>query len=175
MALGVRRTKMSFLRLPLLLALVLCLTASSWQIAGAATPRPCTPRVEQGVLPVWARGGFSSPRPRLPHVVGMQGKIAALVFGYPLLSPPGASRSNKILWVLRSPLAPLSDLRITAQRMQGVRPIGPPVLRTVRGGPGPSIVDLRSPDAGASCCDGQGTPTRSICSTAGTADPLRTE
>ena len=42
-------------------------------------------------------------------------------------------------------MKPLSDLRIRAQRMQGAQPIGPVVIRTVIGGPGPSIIDLPAP------------------------------
>ena len=84
-----------------------------------AVGRPCLSRISFGVLPVWARAGFSDPQPRLPHVVGRAGRIAALVFGYPLLSPPSRVRANKILWVARmSPLS-LSSLRISAQRMKG--------------------------------------------------------
>ena len=109
--------------------------------------RPCTSRVSFGVLPVWARDGFSSPRPHLPHVVARGGRIAALIFGYPLLSPPSEVRSNKILWVdRRDPASPGGALWIHAQRMVGARAVGRPATRVVAGGPGPSIVDL--PKAG---------------------------
>jgi hypothetical protein len=40
---------------------------------------------------------------------------------------------------------PLSDLRIRAQRMRGSRPVGQHVVRVIRGGPGPSYVNLPSP------------------------------
>jgi hypothetical protein len=117
--------------------------------AAAGTPSPraassaaCHPAVRTGVLPVWARAGFSDPRPRMPHVLGRSGRIVAIVFGFPLLAPPAKNRSNKILWVSRRPVKPLSDLRIRAQRMQGTRPVGRPVTRRVPGGPGPSLVDL---------------------------------
>jgi hypothetical protein len=96
------------------------------------------------VIPVWARGGFSERRPRLPFAVGRSGEIAALVFGYPLLSPPSRTRSNKILWVARRSTG-AGDLRIRAQRMVGTRRVGRPVARTVSGGPGPSIVNLPAP------------------------------
>jgi hypothetical protein len=111
----------------------------------AAAGRPCVANVEQGVLPVWARGGFSSPEPRIPHVLGERAKIIAIVFGYPLLSPPGRTRANKILWVSRVTPQGFSDLRIVARRMQGASAVGSPVRRTVAGGPGPSIVDLPRP------------------------------
>ena len=97
------------------------------------------------MLPPWARTGFSDPRPRLPHVLGRSGEIAALVFGYPLRSPPLKDRGNKILWVSRRAVKPLSDLRIRAQRMDG-----PPSRRAPgharRGGrPGPSGINLPAP------------------------------
>jgi hypothetical protein len=110
--------------------------------AGSAATPACHSAVHHGVLPSWARTGFSSPRPRLPHVLGRSGRIAALVFGYPLLSPPAETRANKILWVSRRSVEPLSDLRIRAQRMKGRERVGRPVVRVVRGGPGPSYVNL---------------------------------
>jgi hypothetical protein len=108
----------------------------------AAAPIPCRARVHHGVLPTWARGGFSDPRPRMPHELGRSGNIAALLFGDPLVSPPRRDHSNKILWVSRLPYAEHTDLRIRAQRMIGGRSVGAPVTRAVDGGPGPSIVDL---------------------------------
>jgi hypothetical protein len=123
--------------------LATCLAALA--VASGAAGAPCRPVVNMGVLPEWARDGFSDPKPRMPHVLGSSNRIVAIVFGYPLLSPPGEQRSNKILWVSRRPIQPLSDLRISAQRMQGSQAIGPVVRRTVIGGPGPSIIDLPAP------------------------------
>ena len=95
-----------------------------------------------GALPTWARGAFSDPR--IPHVVGKSRRIVAILFGYPLRSPPRRQRRNKILWVAgRTPDA--SALRIRAQRMSGYMPIGSAVHRKVSGGPGPSIINLPSP------------------------------
>jgi hypothetical protein len=111
----------------------------------SSSTRACHSAVRHGVLPTWARTGFSDPRPRLPHVVGRSGEIAALVFGYPLHSPPVKNRGNKILWVSRRDVTPLSDLRIHAQRMEGRRPVGRPATRVVVGGPGPSGIDLPAP------------------------------
>jgi hypothetical protein len=110
--------------------------------AEAAAPPPCHSTVHNGVVPSWARTGFSSPRPRLPFAVARHGQIAALVFGYPLLAPPSATRSNKILWVSHARLVPSDDLRISAQRMRGTTRLGRPVKRVVDGGPGPSGIDL---------------------------------
>jgi hypothetical protein len=113
--------------------------------AGSSAAHACHSAVHHGVLPTWARTGFSSPRPRLPHVIGRSGEIAALVFGYPLRSPPLENRGNKILWVSRRAVKPLSDLRIRAQRMDGRRRVGRPVTRVVVGGPGPSGINLPGP------------------------------
>jgi hypothetical protein len=123
---------------PLVVAVVAAAAAAP---AGSSAPA-CHSVVHHGVLPTWARTGFSDPRPRLPHVIGRSGEIAALVFGYPLRSPPGKDRANKILWVSRRAVKPLSDLRIRAQRMEGRRRVGRPVTRVVVGGPGPSGIDL---------------------------------
>ncbi|HEX6698108.1 MAG TPA: hypothetical protein VF080_14975, partial [Solirubrobacteraceae bacterium] len=111
----------------------------------SSTASVCHSVVHHGVLPTWARTGFSDPRPRLPHVIGRSGEIAALVFGYPLRSPPAKDRGNKILWVSRRAVRPLSDLRIRAQRMDGRRRVGRPVISVVVGGPGPSGIDLPAP------------------------------
>jgi hypothetical protein len=109
----------------------------------AATP--CRASTQTGVLPAWARAGFSDPRPVMPNAVGHDGRIAAVVFGYPLLSPASANRSNKILWVSRRLPATPAALWIHAQRMVGATPVGPAVTRIVTGGPGPSIVNLPHP------------------------------
>jgi hypothetical protein len=129
-----------------LIAIVVAAGASAGAPAGASSSPPsCHSVVHHGVLPSWARTGFSDPRPRLPHVLGRSGDIAALVFGYPLRSPPGKDRANKILWVSRREVTPLSDLRIHAQRMDGRHRVGRPVTRVVMGGPGPSGIDLPAP------------------------------
>jgi hypothetical protein len=68
---------------------------------------------------VWARPGFSPPTLRNRHVLGAKGQIVAVLFGYPLMSPPPASpRQNKILWIPRH-LTSRMDLYIRAQRMTG--------------------------------------------------------
>jgi hypothetical protein len=114
---------------------------------GSRGPAPsrvsaCASQVKSGVLPQWARSGFSDPKPRIPYELGRSGDIAALVFAYPLLSPPPRTHNNKILWVSRVTPQAGSDLRIAAQRMQGTHALGAPVSRTVTGGPGPSIINL---------------------------------
>lgn len=121
------------------------LAAVATMLVLAGTPA-CHPQVDKGVLPKWARGGFSDPRPKLPHTVGDRGDIAALMFGYPLTAPPRKGRSNKILWVSRPDAGFGSGLRISAQRMYRTRRVGKPVHRKVAGGPGPSIVNV--PHAG---------------------------
>jgi hypothetical protein len=138
---------------PSRLASLIVAAAVAPAVAGAPAPArsssapaaACHSVVHHGVLPTWARTGFSDPRPRLPHVLGRSGEIAALVFGYPLRSPAAKDRSNKVLWVSRRDVRPLSDLRIRAQRMEGRRRVGRPVTRVVVGGPGPSGIDLPAP------------------------------
>jgi hypothetical protein len=102
----------------------------------------CSAHVTRGVLPSWARTGFSDPRPRMPYVLGARRSIVAILWADPLLSPPPRDHNNKILWVSRSTPVPGSDLRIVAQRMDGSTPVGPAARRTVMGGPGPSIINM---------------------------------
>jgi hypothetical protein len=98
---------------------------------------PVEPRctVARGVLPEWARTGFSEPEPRIAHVIGRRGELAAILFGDPLTDPPREDRSNKILWVARR-TPPPGPLRLVAE--DGNRT----VRRVVEDGPGPSGVDL---------------------------------
>ena len=50
--------------------------ASRRRLAGDRCPEP-----DRGVLPEWARTGFSDPEPRIAHVIGDEGRIAAIIFG----------------------------------------------------------------------------------------------
>ena len=93
------------------------------------------------MLPVWARTGFSDPEPSgFPYVMGRDGQIVAILFGYPLTAPPAPEQSNKILWVPRDTSGP-GPLRIEAS-LDGtdVR-----ASRQIPEGPGPSGVDLPRP------------------------------
>lgn len=128
----------------LLAALALVGLASGAAASPTKAPPRCASAVRTGVLPVWARTGFSDPRPRMRHVLGRNGGIVAILFANPLVVPPFEDRNNKILWVPRVPLTGLTNLRISAQRIIGTRRVGAPVARRVAGGPGPSIIDLPS-------------------------------
>jgi hypothetical protein len=92
--------------------------------------------VDRGELPAWATTGFSDPHPSMPHVLGREGRITAILFGDPLSAPPDQERANKILWVTREPVSAPAPLTIHAT--DGDRA----VERVVESGPGPSIVDL---------------------------------
>jgi hypothetical protein len=127
-------------------ALATAVGATPSQAADAATAPACGSAVATGVLPAWARGGFSEARPRSLHVTGRSGEIMAILFGSPLRSPPAHDRNNKILWVARTPPAGSSTLYVRGQRMNGAANVGSPVSRRVMGGPGPSIIDV--PEAG---------------------------
>jgi hypothetical protein len=96
---------------------------------------------DAGVLPAWARTGFSDKEPRVPHVLGRGGRIVAILFG-DLEAPPTEDSGNKVLWVAKDPVKPLSDLRISAQRVVDGRAVGRPVRRVVTGGPGPSGIEM---------------------------------
>ena len=108
---------------------------------GTASTGPagaCLSEVQNTVLPSWARGGFSDPTPTVPHVMGDQGDIVAILFGGTLHSPPSEEVNNKILWVATSGADPGGSLEIDAV-LAGT---SEHVSREVPGGPGPSYVDL---------------------------------
>jgi hypothetical protein len=113
--------------------------------AESAAPGSCQTHVIDGVIPSWARAGFSSAAPSMHYELGAHGLIAALLWAYPLLSPPPLTHNNKILWVSK-----VSDdgspMRMTAQRVNATAAAGPVVHRQMVGGPGPSIINL--PTAG---------------------------
>ena len=105
--------------------------------ATAATSAPCAASPEPHLLPVWARGGFSSPEPVIPYVTGDRGSIVGILWSThdPLRVPPG-NPQNKILWVAKTGSGPLT----IAARHDGD---GHSVRLTVD--LGPSIVDLPEP------------------------------
>ena len=74
-------------------------------------------------------------------MLGDGGDIAAILWAthHPLVSPPAAHRSNKILWVARVG-ATEGPLEIRATLVS----TGETVTRTVEGAPGPSTIDLPS-------------------------------
>jgi hypothetical protein len=93
--------------------------------------------VANGKLPAWARSGFNPPDMSIPYVLGAQGHIVGVLFGYPLRSPARPDRANKILWVSQ-PTAQGDPLKIRA-RLSGSTRVA---SRHVNGGPGPSIIDM---------------------------------
>ena len=115
-------------------------TASKPTMAGG-----CTSAVVYGSLPTWARSGFSPASVAMPYVLGTHGDIVAVLWARhdPLVTPAPPNRNNKLLWVSK---LPGSTLQITARRLIGGTTVGPVQLRTVAGGPGPSIIDM--PTAG---------------------------
>lgn len=97
------------------------------------------------MLPVWMRAGFA-PNTRITYEVGERGAIGAVLWNKPLYAPPAKLENNKILWVPRRLSKSVAPLWIKMQRMDGMRPVGVPVHRIVKTGPGPSLVD--APSAG---------------------------
>ena len=107
--------------------------------------RTCGSAVQKETLPIWARAGFHPPTVQVPHVLGRSGAIVAILFAYPLKAPPPPNHNDKILWVSRLPFTWRATLRISAQRMNGTRLLGAPVQTNIKGGPGPSAVNLTTP------------------------------
>jgi hypothetical protein len=114
--------------------------------SGGGGVAPCSPAVRHDVLPLWMRGGFNGPAPRIPYVLGRDGAIGAILFGAPLNAPPAEHKNNKILWVPRRLSKAVAPLWIRMQKMDGTRAVGAPVRRVVASGPGLSYVD--APSAG---------------------------
>ncbi len=100
----------------------------------------CSP-IRTGVLPTWARGGFTDPSPTSPFAISKDGQMVAIIFADPLRSPAKVGMpSNKILWVSKDATSANSTLRISG-RIEG----GTATMQaTVAGGPGPSIIDVPS-------------------------------
>ena len=119
-------------------------TSSSPASSTAVTS--CNEKIRHDVLPVWMRGGFSGPKPRVPYVIGERGAIGAVIFGWPLKSPESPGRANKILWVPRHYSKTIAPFWIRLQLMNGDQPVGAPIRKIIATGPGPSIVDV--PTAG---------------------------
>ena len=107
---------------------------------GAVVPQasPCRSTVVTGVLPVWARGGFSDPQPVMPYVTSAGGGIVAILWE-PLTGPPASADGDKVLWVWRNP-AEATSVRAVA-RLNGT---GPALPRFATDVTGPSAVSLPS-------------------------------
>ncbi len=115
--------------------------ASGTSSSAVSSAGRCVPDVIYGVIPSWARSGFSEPKPRMHYELSGDGDIAALLWAYPLLAPPPTTHNNKILWVSHISTNG-SPLLIAARRVIGSKVVGQVVKRQVAGGPGPSIIDL---------------------------------
>jgi hypothetical protein len=100
----------------------------------------CESTVTRGVLPDWARTGFSDPKPVMPFVSSRSGNVVAILFADPLHSPPSPDINNKILWVWHRLPSAVPEIRMTARRNGN----GPAVTAGLPSPVGPSIVDLPS-------------------------------
>ena len=102
--------------------------------AGCAGQPPVTP------LPAWVRAGFTPPDTAMPHVVGENGNIVAILWVTPdaLRVPALANRANKILWVSRVSSGPMT---IRATLAGGTRT----ATVNLPDGPGPSYVNMPAP------------------------------
>lgn len=97
----------------------------------------CPADTPVAVLPPWARAGFSEAKPKMPYVLGDDGRIVAIVFGEPLTAPESADHANKVLWVTR---AGSGSLTINARLSTGATPV---VVKLEA--PGPSFLNLPTP------------------------------
>ena len=108
--------------------------------AASMSPTPasaCSPLTAK-VLPTWARTGFTDPEPSMPYATSRDGKLIAIVFAQPLVSPALPDRSNKILWAASPKSTGSGPLTVTGTLEGGTAT----TTVTVEGGPGPSIIDV---------------------------------
>ena len=140
--------------------------------AADANIQPCRSAVDRGVLPTWARDGFSEK----PAAHGPRGRSlgqdrragvrrAAAVAtgeGAQQQDPLGLARGHREHE--RPPDPRPADAR-------GIESLGNPVARTVPGGPGPSIIDLPGTGCWRLTLSWSDARTRSTCSTPRPAAP----
>jgi hypothetical protein len=139
------------LRLAGAAAAALVAVGAGWAAYHAPSSRPdtaanntsCRSAVDRGVLPPWARTGFSEPDPRVAHVLGDRGRIVAILFGQTLYAPPSDQVNNKILWVT-APSNASADPGASADLVIDAVLAGTDetTQQVVAGGAGPSIIDL---------------------------------
>lgn len=104
---------------------------------GAAS---CPAVVKNRELPSWARTPGFRKGAKPNHVIGVNKKLAGVLFGYPLYAPPRPGKSNKILWIVReSTLKTTSTLTIRASLREAPELA---VTRSVLYRPGSSGLDL---------------------------------
>jgi hypothetical protein len=115
-------------------------SAPSSTSAGPVAEEGCSAALAVGPLPAWARSGFHPPGQPIPHVMGAQDKIVAIVWARhdALHVPPLPNQANKILWVSRLDVQPGSPLMIRA----ALNGTGRTATRELPNGPGPSYVNL---------------------------------
>lgn len=118
-------------------------TGAASPSAASGTPAlsaPCPGVVKNRELPSWARTPGFRKGARPNHVIGVNKKLAGVLFGYPLYAPPRPGKSNKILWIVReSTLKTTSTLTIKASLREAPELA---VTRSVLYRPGSSGLDL---------------------------------
>jgi hypothetical protein len=118
-------------------------SAPSTTSAAPATEESCSAALTIGPLPTWARSGFHPPDQAMPHVIGANGNIVAILWARhdALHVPPLDSQANKILWVSSLHVLPGAPLTIRATLNGTART----ATRELPNGPGPSYVNLPAP------------------------------
>ncbi len=109
------------------------------QLVPEQAARACDGTPTVGVLPVWARTGFSEAEPVMPYVRSRSGRVLGILFGS--WSPgDGGRQARKVLWVWNEGPDAGSPVRLSAQR-DGV---GAVVTEGLPMPWGPSTVELPS-------------------------------
>jgi hypothetical protein len=124
-------------------SLVACTGSTPHRTTPSRQAISCAP-LRHGQAPAWTH--TANPPTGIPFVVADQGNVAGFVFADPLTADNHRDRSNKVLWVVRTPRAG-EPLKITGNRVGVSRP-AVRVSVPASSGPGeiyPSIVDVPTP------------------------------
>ncbi|GAA4600482.1 hypothetical protein BJY16_003551 [Actinoplanes octamycinicus] len=112
--------------------------ASAAPVAAAAvSSADCNAGISTDALPVWARDGFNFDGSGVPHRLGDQGGLMAILFAPPRADPVDGT---KILWVSKLPVETAAPLTISGVRLDGLT-----ATQELPNGAGPSSVKIPEP------------------------------
>ncbi|BCJ45730.1 hypothetical protein GCM10010168_58500 [Actinoplanes ianthinogenes] len=112
-------------------------TSAPAPTGAAVSSAECNAGISTEALPVWAREGFNFDGSGVPHRLGDQGGLMAILFAPPKADPVDGT---KILWVSRLPVETAAPLTVS-----GVRSDGLTATQELPNGAGPSAVKIPEP------------------------------
>jgi hypothetical protein len=108
-------------------------------VPSPVTSAECDAGISRDALPEWARDGFNYDGSGVPHRLGDQGGLMAILFAYPPVADP--VDGTKILWVSRLPVETAAPLTIAGVRTGD----GLTSAQELPNGAGPSSVKIPEP------------------------------